>query len=81
MGRRIDIMISSGSGVELALCEFKAKDRPLLLQQQQGKTLRVNKCILRKMQSLIPESKVMALTWGGKSVSLQLSSQWRLINV
>lgn len=51
IGRKIDILIKDDENNELSLCEFKARQQLSSLLQQQGKSIRTNKCILMDLLS------------------------------
>lgn len=83
VGRKIDIIIKDDEGNELSLLEFKGKQQPRTLLQQQGKSIRSNKCILFKLlqEGLASQAqdltKIIAMDVGGTFFSMNCIHNWR----
>lgn len=83
VGRKIDIIIKDDEENELSLLEFKGKQQPHTLLQQQGKSLRSNKCILFKLlqEGLASQAqdltKIIAMDVGGRIFSMNCIHNWR----
>ncbi|KAI8353980.1 hypothetical protein BD560DRAFT_408071 [Blakeslea trispora] len=64
-GRKVDLTIRGEKKIELALCEFKAFNNAAIIKKQEGKTIRLNHCVLEEMKEKNMSPKIMAFTWGG----------------
>jgi hypothetical protein len=64
--RKIDMMIISETGHELALCEFKRNNDEMILRLQQGKNARLNQCVTKVLEQFNIFQPLISMNWGGK---------------